>query len=55
MRRFGSCLPADAPDYTKTLNGFEKMVNNPEIKEIAEMGISFQIILSGRSIKDIAL
>ncbi len=43
-------------DYKKTLNDVETMVNDPEIKKLTEeMRISFQIILSGRSIKDIEL
>jgi glycolate oxidase len=43
-------------DYTKTLNDVEKMVEDPEIKKLTEeMRISFQIILSGRSINDIEL
>lgn len=43
-------------DHTKTLNDVETMVNDPEIKKLTEeMRISFQLILSGRSLKDIEL
>ncbi len=43
-------------DHTKTLNDVETMVKDPEIRKLTEeMRISFQLILSGRSIKDIEL
>ncbi len=43
-------------DHTKTLNDVETMVKDPEIQALTEeMRISFQLILSGRSKRDIEL
>lgn len=43
-------------DHTKTLGDIEEMVKDPEIQKLTEeMRISFQFILSGRSIRDIEL
>ncbi len=43
-------------DHTKTLNDIEEMVKRSDIKELTEeLRISFQIILAGRSLRDIEL
>jgi glycolate oxidase len=43
-------------DPTKTLNDVEKLVKKPEIKKLTdELRISFQLILAGRSVRDIEL
>jgi len=43
-------------DPTKTLNDVEQMVKQPEIKKLTdELRISFQLILAGRSVRDIEL
>lgn len=43
-------------DHTKTLGDIEELTEKPEIKELTdEMRISFQLILAGRSMRDIEL
>jgi hypothetical protein len=52
----GPALWLSLNDHTKTLNDVEEMVKKPEIKELTEeLRISFQIILAGRSLRDIEL
>jgi len=52
----GPALWLTLNDHTKTLNDVEEMIKKPDIKELTEeLRISFQLILAGRSLRDIEL
>lgn len=52
----GPALWLTLNDHTKTLGDIEEMVKRSDVKELTEeMRISFQIILAGRSLRDIEL
>jgi hypothetical protein len=52
----GPALWLTLNDHTKTINDVEEMVKKPEIKELTEeLRISFQLILAGRSLRDIEI